>query len=154
MIKENLVFIEDGFEDDKKCLEFMVDKVDEAKLLSNKTEYLNSVYEREKQLPTSVGFEVAIPHGMSDAVKETFVVFLKSKKPICWGKDKVASRLIFLIGVPKTLKNKVHLKVISQISRYLIDDSFRKKLLECKDPKEAFEILNNINKDIEKEMKN
>lgn len=153
MIKENLVFIKDEFKDYKKCLEFMVDKVDECGLLTDKKEYLNAVYERENQFPTSVGFGVAIPHGVSDSVKETFVVFLKSKKPVCWGKDKVLSELIFLIGVSKTLKNKVHLKVISQISRYLINDDFRKKLLECKDSKEAFKILNDINQDIEKEMK-
>ena len=85
---------------------------------------------------------------MSDAVKESFIGFMKASKPILWGKDKKKVQLIFLIGVPEHEKNISHLKFISQISKHLINEDFRNKLISCKSTNEAFNYLNIINEGI------
>ena len=148
MIKEELIFFTDDNQTEDECLKFMINKAEQNHLLSDKEEYLKAVYQREEEFSTAVGFCVAIPHGMSDAVKESFIGFMKASKPILWGKDKKKVQLIFLIGVPEHEKNISHLKFISQISKHLINEDFRNKLISCKSTNEAFNYLNIINEGI------
>ena len=49
-----------------------------------------------------------------------------------------------MIGVPEHNKDKIHMKILANISRKLIDDEFRKSLIEAKDEKEVFDILSQI----------
>ena len=44
--------------------------------LENQQEYIDAVLKREKEYSTALGYEVAIPHGQSDTVKDPFVVNL------------------------------------------------------------------------------
>ena len=57
-----------------------------------------------------------------------------------------------MIGVPESRKNVIHLKLISQISKNLMKQEFREKLLACKNNDEAFQYLEKINEDIAKEL--
>ena len=63
-------------------------------------------------------------------------------------KDQV--QVIFLIGVPEKNTDKLHLKAISEVSKKLINDEFREKLVACQNNREAFELLDSINQGIEK----
>lgn len=110
--------------------------------LEDKQEYINAVLKREKEYSTALGYEVAIPHGQSDTVKDPFVIFGRVKDPIIWDQNSV--RIIFMIGVPEHNKDKIHMKILANISRKLIDDEFRKSLIEAKDEKEVFDILSQI----------
>lgn len=110
--------------------------------LEDKQEYIEAVLKREKEYSTALGYEVAIPHGQSDTVKDPFVVFGRVKEPIIWDQNSV--RIIFMIGVPQHNKDKIHMKILANISRKLIDDEFRKSLIEAKDEKEIFDILSQI----------
>ena len=147
MIKRELVFFKNDLKSQDECLRYMADAVNKLGLLSDEETYLQAVYKREEEFSTAVGFDVAIPHGMSDAVNEAFIAFLKTDVPILWvkGDDAKEVKLIFMIGVPETEKNGTHLKFISQISRHLIDEKFRSDLLNCKDADEAYNYLNVIN---------
>ncbi len=153
MIREELIFMLDDIKTQDECLHFLADKVYEDGLLTSKEEYLNAVYAREKEFSTAVGYDVAMPHGMSDSVKETFICFARVKEPIPWGPENTLVKMIFMIGVPEHEKNRIHLKLISQISKHLLDDDFRNGLLSCKSSKEAFEYLDKINQKIKEEIK-
>ncbi len=50
--------------------------------LEDKQEYIEAVLKREKEYSAALGYEVAIPHGQSDTVKDPFVVFGRVKEPI------------------------------------------------------------------------
>lgn len=110
--------------------------------LEDVQEYVQAVLKREKEYSTALGYEVAIPHGQTDTVKDPFVVFGRVKDPIIWDSNSV--RLIFMIGVPEHNKDKIHMKILANISRKLIDDSFRQSLIDAKDEKEIYEILSQI----------
>ena len=56
--------------------------------------------------------------------------------------------LIFLIGVPQDNQNNIHLKFISLLSRRLLDDNFRKQLIEVEDVEDAYRALNAINEQL------
>ncbi len=148
MIREELVFVLNDIKTQDECIKFLADKANEDNLLSDEDEYVKAIYHRESEFSTAVGYDVAIPHGMSDAVKEAFICFAKLENPIKWGPDGKEVKMVFMIGVPEHLKNKIHLKLISQISKALIDEDFRNGLLACNTAKEAFNYLDKINQGI------
>lgn len=141
VIDKNLILL-DLTGDKETIISTLATKAFDQGRLEDKQEYINAVLKREKEYSTALGYEVAIPHGQSDTVKDPFVIFGRVKDPIIWDQNSV--RIIFMIGVPEHNKDKIHMKILANISRKLIDDEFRKSLIEAKDEKEVFDILSQI----------
>lgn len=152
MIKKEMVFVNEEVGSQREAIERLAYAAVQLQLVNDQEKFLKAIYEREKEFSTAVGFGVAIPHGMSDAVNEAFVGFIKPKKTLLWGNEQKEVNLLFMIGVPESKKNIVHLKLISQISKNLMKQEFRENLLACRNDEEAFEYLEKINDDIEKEL--
>jgi PTS system fructose-specific IIA component len=110
--------------------------------INHLTDYKNAVFKREEEFSTALGYSVAIPHGQSDGVNEPFVVFGRCKETMIWDRNEVS--MAFMIGVPMKNRDKTHMKILANISRKLLDESFRKSLLEAQDNEEVFEILSQI----------
>ena len=83
-----------------------------------------------------------MPHGQSNGVNEPFVVFGRCKDEIVWDENEI--KLIFMIGIPFQNRDKTHMKILANISRKLIDDSFRESLLSAQNQDEIFNILSQI----------
>lgn len=150
MIKKEMVFVNEKLKTKKEVIEFITKKAFINKLISNEKEFRDAVFAREHQIPTSVGHFIAIPHGKSFAVKEPFVAYVWTESPFIWDSksgDMVQS--IFLIGVPYIDSGKTHLQYISQVSKRLINDDFRKELFSCKSTEDAFARLRSINEGIQ-----
>lgn len=118
-------------------------------LLENKInsvdEFVKSVLERESEFSTGVGNGIAIPHGKSKAVNEAMIVFGRSKDPIEWDSlDGKPVEMIFMLGVPEQNADNIHLKILSQLSRKLMDDDFVRSLKESRSEKDVLDILNKI----------
>ena len=152
MIKKDLIFIEKDFSNQEAVLSFLANQVETLGLISNKEEFLVAIKKREEDIPTSVGYGIAMPHGRDDVIKTPFIAFLRVKESFIWDKrNNEEVKMIFLIGVPETNGGTLHLKCISQISRNLMKEAFRNSLLNSVLVDEAYELLENINKNI-KEM--
>lgn len=104
--------------------------------------YKKAVFNREKEFSTALGYLVAIPHGQSDSVNEPFVVFGRCHDTVVWDENEV--KMIFMIGVPMKNRDKTHMKILANISRKLIDNDFRKSLLEADNKDRVFQILSQI----------
>jgi len=104
-------------------------------------EYIRAVMAREEEFSTALGYLVAMPHGQSDAVTSPFVVFARTSHEVIWDENPV--RLIFMIGVPMKNRDKTHMKIIAGLSKKLLDDEFRAKLLTAT-KEEAYDMLANI----------
>lgn len=152
MIKKELVFVNEAVENQAAAIQKIAHQAALLHLVENEEIYLDAIYHREEEFSTAVGFGVAIPHGMSDTVQEAFVGFMKPQHVILWGTEQKEVNLIFMIGVPESRKNVIHLKLISQISKNLMKQEFREKLLSCKNNEEAFHYLEKINEEIAKEL--
>lgn len=149
MIKKELVFINKEFMNKEDVLHYLIHEVKEAGLLYDEDMYLQAVLKRDEEAPTSLGFEVAIPHGRSDAVKEAFVAYMRVNKPFIWDErnhEKVSS--IFLLGVPKSGGDRLHLLYLSQISRHLTKQEFRDALYACNEVDEIYQMFDKINQAI------
>lgn len=99
--------------------------------------YITAVLQREETASTAVGFKIAIPHGESDAVTQTFVACVQLKHPVVWDHDEVD--LVFMIGVPLSSRNKEHLRILAMLSRHLMKEDFRRELREAKTDDEFYE---------------
>jgi PTS system fructose-specific IIA component len=77
-------------------------------------------------LSTYCGFYVAIPHGISETVKEPGVCFARIPE-ISWGPEQEKVRYVFLLAVPKIDDNRQspHLKLLSAIAVSSLEEDIR-----------------------------
>lgn len=100
-----------------------------------------ALWSREQLSVTGVGNDVAIPHVQKEFITRPIVVFLKSETPIAYESIEGDSvRLIFMIAVPEHASAK-HLNFLAELSRKLMDDDFRKHLLEASDVDALYHII-------------
>jgi fructose-specific phosphotransferase system IIA component len=122
----------------------MVELLDQGGVLADKEAYKKEIYAREAMSTTGLGFDIAIPHAKTAAVKTPRVAFGKSAKGFDFqsedGKD---AHLIFMIAATDTDSN-LHLQALATLSRNLIKAPFRTKLLEAKTAAEVMEVLKEI----------
>jgi len=102
--------------------------------------YVKQVFEREKNFSTAIGFEVAIPHGKTDSVKNASLAFARLKNEIQWS-DEEKVKYVFLIAVPETEAGDTHLKILAQLSRKIMREEFREKLKFSLGIDELLEVL-------------
>lgn len=112
--------------------------------LLDKDVYEKAVFDREASFSTGIGFNVAIPHAKSDAVKEPAIAFAKSTTGLDFDSaDKQPAHLFFLIAIPSAQAGDVHVKLLSQISRKLMHQSVRDELMKANSYEEVVAIFEN-----------
>lgn len=129
----------------EECLDVLIEGMNKAGKIADKKIYLNAVLEREGKGSTGVGFGVAIPHGKSAGVAAPGLAFARLSKPVDWNSlDGKPAEIVFLIGVPEKDAGNEHIKILVAISRKLIHEEFREKLLNVKTPEDVIAILQAI----------
>lgn len=108
--------------------------------LNNMEGYVAQVFKREETFPTSIGFEVAIPHGKTDAVKSPALAFARLKHEIQWSSEEKV-KYVFLIAVPEKEAGDMHLKILAQISRKIMREEFREQLKNSLQTEDFLKIL-------------
>lgn len=123
----------------------LIAKLDREGILSSKKDYKQALLNREGESSTGLGMNIAIPHGKSSAVKRPAVAFGIKRSGVDWNSlDGSDAKLIFMIAVPEKAAGDAHLKILQMLSRKLMDDSFREKLLQVQTKEEAFKLLDTI----------
>jgi len=145
IIKEETVFLELDASSRGECLQVMINGMEKAGFVSDKAVYLAAVNEREQKGSTGIGFGVAIPHGKSSGVAATGLAFARLANPVEWNSlDGKPVQIIFLIGVPDKDAGNEHMKILIALSRKLIHEDFRKKLLAVNSSAELYAVLQSI----------
>lgn len=146
MIEKDLIFIDEDRNSQKEVMGFLIDKLYDSGYINDKAGYRRELLNREQQIPTSIGFSIAMPHGICEAVNKPFIAFLRTKKEFIWDESvNEPVHMIFMIGVPKENTDNIHLKFISLISRKLMKEEFRERLHNSATAEEAYQILDEIN---------
>lgn len=110
-------------------------------VVTNDSVYLEAVMKREEESTTGIGFGVAIPHGKSSAVTKPSLGFGRSQKGIAYDSmDNKPVHLMFLIAVPES-SNDEHLRILSKLSRKLMHDDVRQKLMTVTDIEALYQIF-------------
>lgn len=141
LLKKCMVMMELKSQNKNGIIEELVDLAVVSGYVKDKNSLLNSVMEREAKKSTGIGFGVAMPHGKSEGVDSSFIAFGRSKYDVDFeALDGDPCRLFFLIAVPENATDE-HLKVLSLLSRRLINPDIREKLLNAADGDEVLSIL-------------
>jgi len=110
-------------------------------VVTNESVYVKAVMKREEESTTGIGFGVAIPHGKSAAVTEPSLAFGRSQAGIQYDSmDGKPVHLMFLIAVPET-SNDEHLRILSKLSRKLMHEDVRQKLMTVTNIEEIYQIF-------------
>lgn len=140
IITKEMIILDKALHCKDEVISVLAATMNAAGRLNNMDEYISAVKDREATFPTSVGFYVAIPHGKSDAVKSSALAFLRLKEMVDWS-DEEKVKYVFLIAVPSRNNGNEHLKILASLSRQLIHEEFRKKLVTLQDASELMTII-------------
>lgn len=122
--------------------------------INNKDEYLKLVMKREEEGSTGVGEEIAIPHGKGESISEPGLSAMVIPEGVDFDSlDGKPIKLLFLIAAPNS-KDNLHLEVLSRLSALLMDEKFRKKLLNAKTKEEFLKIIDEADEEKTKSSNN
>lgn len=109
--------------------------------LKDKGKFKQAILEREKLSTTGIGEGIAIPHGKSNAVKRAALAAMVAPEGVDFeSADGQDAHLLFMIAVPENGAN-LHLEVLERLAAMLMDEDFRKKLMEAKHPSDFLKII-------------
>lgn len=149
VIRNDMIFLNKKINSKQEALLFLTEKAQQLGIINTQNEFLNKVLDREAIVSTAVGYQIAMPHGKSTVVQQPFVGFLRTTELFNWSEqDNEMVNMIFLIGVPEENEDNIHLKVISQLSKNLLNDSFREQLENLHNNTQIYSLLSSINKNL------
>ncbi len=111
-------------------------------VIDEKQDLFQAVMEREAAFSTGIGMGIAIPHAKCACVKKAAIAFGRSDQGVRWtGEEETTAHLIFLIVVPIEAQNQ-HLRLLAQISRKLVHESVRQKIMQAQTAEQVLQALN------------
>lgn len=142
MFDQRLTFVKKQFKTKVEAIDFLIQKAIESEKIQGGEAYKQSVLKREEEFSTAVGYAIAIPHGSSEDVQESFVAVATLDTPMQWGEELV--KMIFMIGVPESKRTKEHLQILAWLSRNLMHEEFRDDILHAKNKQQLFNCLKKL----------
>lgn len=125
----------------KDVIEQAVELMEQNGNINNKEEYLKLVMKREEEGSTGVGEGIAIPHGKGNVISKPGLVAMVIPDGVDFESlDGKPVKLLFLIAAPDS-KDNLHLEVLSRLSTLLMNEKFRKDLLNAKSKEEFLKII-------------
>jgi PTS system fructose-specific IIA component len=126
-----LVSLDEPPADKQEAIEFLLDLIVDAGRVEDREAALEALMKRESQTTTGVGMGIGIPHAKTSAVTRPSVAFARSTEGIEWeSMDDKPAMLLFMLLVPEE-GGEEHLEILSSLSRALIHEETREKLLEA-----------------------
>lgn len=145
VITTDLILLDSELDNQDEVIQHIVETAEFVGYVEDADVLYEAVKKREAEVPTAIGYDIAIPHGKNETVLHPFIAFIRVKEAFQWTKENEEMvRLIFLIGVPQNSEGTMHLKFISQLSKRLLNDEFREKLLNENDKNKIYEQLSSI----------
>lgn len=141
LIKESTIKLELVSTDKNSVLDEMIELLEDGKVVTDKNRFKDDILAREELSNTGIGFEIAIPHAKSKAVKEPRIAIGLAKNGIDYGSiDGQDIKMIFMIAVNEE-QSDLHLRALANLSRKLMHEEFREGILNCKSKKEIIDML-------------
>lgn len=125
----------------KEALKFISNFAKDQGVVKSSRAYFKGLVKREKETTTGFKDGIAIPHSKNKTVLKPTLLLVKFTNPIEWeSMDDKPVHIAFALAIPEG-KNQEHLKLLSTISRALIDDSFTEAILNATTEKEIYEVV-------------
>ncbi|MCJ1749136.1 fructose-specific PTS transporter subunit EIIC [Mammaliicoccus sciuri] len=141
---EKVITIEDTEMSRDDAIDKLIHNLKHHNFIDDEEVLKEAVLKRESESTTAIGMNVAIPHAKSNVVKQPVVAVLNNKHGVEWESlDETQPKIIFLIAVPND-SSDTHLKLLQRLSRTLMDDDTREKLINAESTEAIYNILKEI----------
>ncbi|HGH7178719.1 TPA: fructose-specific PTS transporter subunit EIIC [Bacillus luti] len=151
LLKRDTVIMNLTASNKEAVIDELVEKLNGANRLNSKAEFKEAILKRESQSTTGIGEGIAIPHAKTKAVKQPAICFGRSVSGINYESlDGQPAHLFFMIAASEGANN-THLETLSRLSTLLMDEGFRKQLLEVKDEEELLRLFDEKENEKEEE---
>ncbi|UXV32423.1 fructose-specific PTS transporter subunit EIIC [Mammaliicoccus sciuri] len=141
---EKVITIEDAEMSRDDAIDKLIHNLKHHNFIDDEQVLKEAVLKRESESTTAIGMNVAIPHAKSNVVKQPVVAVLNNKHGVEWESlDETQPKIIFLITVPND-SSDTHLKLLQRLSRTLMDDDTREKLINAESTESIYNILKEI----------
>lgn len=143
LITEKLVMLELDCSTKKEVIERMAKAISDEGFVEDYEEFLTALYKREDIAPTAVGYDVGLPHGTSKTVKKPGIAFARLKTPIMWNvEEKEIAKMVFMLAIPDEGKGTDKISILIDLSKKILDDSFREKVMKISKASEIVRLIN------------
>lgn len=141
---QKVITIEDAEMSRDDAIDKLIHNLKHHNFIDDEKTLKEAVLKRESESTTAIGMNVAIPHAKSNVVKQPVVAVLNNKQGVEWESlDETQPKIIFLIAVPND-SSDTHLKLLQRLSRTLMDDDTREKLINAESTEAIYNILKEI----------
>jgi len=124
-----------------EVLDELVSLLEKTGKVTDREEFLRVIKEREELGSTGIGYNIAIPHARSKAIKSLVGAFGISREGIDFDAlDKEPVHLFFLLGAPQEASGD-YLKALATISRFLRRKKARQELMKAETVEEIVKII-------------
>lgn len=142
VLSENLIVLNMKARNKEEAIRELTEILYKEGKIFDKELFVKDVYLREAEGQTGLGNHIAIPHGKSDTVQVTSIIFGRTINDLIWeSPDDKPVHVVILFAVRNVDKTTVHLKLLSQVAMALADDETLEKLLTTQDKKEIIRLL-------------
>lgn len=119
----------------------MTKVLETAGMVDNADTFLKDVKAREALEPTSVGFDLGLPHGKTAHAMKTGVAFARLSRPVTWNPETGdVAKMVIMLAVPENHANETHLELLAKLSRKLVHEDFRDALYRA-EPEKVYDLL-------------
>lgn len=139
LLSEPLIRTQCRFSTKEELLELIADKAFSEGYVTSKEVFLEKLWEREKQMPTKIAKDIALPHARTDAVLRDFLFIVVSREGIPYGHLEEKVRIVFCIGARSD--SKTYLNIVAKIARLLSKEDIRQKLIYADVPRDVIKTI-------------
>ena len=141
LLKKESIDLQAVVADKGAAIDHLVSLMNKGGNVTDLEGYRKAVLAREAEGSTGIGEGIAIPHAKTDAVSAPGLASMIVRSGVEYESlDDEPAFLFFLIAAPAGGAN-VHLEVLSRLSRMLMDDEFREKLMNAKTADEYLAVI-------------
>ena len=135
-------------ESKEEIITALVNSLPVSDSITDRSQVLQAVLDREKIMSTGIGDGIAIPHGKSAAVTELVAAMGTQRRGMDFDAlDGEPAYVFFLLVSPANVSGP-HIKALARISRLLKNEEFKKKLVEANSAEEIIATIEAAERDI------
>jgi fructose-specific phosphotransferase system IIA component len=124
-----------------EALKEMLELISRSSNITDKKQFEDAIFKREKLMSTGIGYGIAVPHAKVDGVKDFTIALGRSASGIEYESiDDKPVHLIFMIGASDT-QDKEYIRLLSRLVLRLKDKNLIKQLLKAKNTEEIFNLI-------------
>jgi fructose-specific phosphotransferase system IIA component len=130
------------FKDKDELFQHMAKMLKASDKIKSEEEFLGALYKREESGSTYVGNGIAIPHGITETVTSASAAFCRCT-PFKYQSqnDCELVHLVMVLAVPKVTESKDYIRMLSKLSRLLLNEKFLEVLTASDNEEEIIRVF-------------